>query len=505
MNANPANTAVIEDQVPRRPGTGRAAVAAVILMLLAAAVILFVTSPTRLKVSVGSNTLVNTAGIITANNSPTLVSNPRNRDELVVANRVDRPTFSAAIEWSDNAGMTWQSTALPLPAGLDRPYAPDVAFAPNGTLYVLYVNLTGTGNSPDNLWLSRSTDAGASLSPPVRVAGALTFQARLAVGPADGTVVITWLQATDVGFLTLTGPPSPIVSVRSTDGGQTFSAPVRVSDPGRALVGAATPLIDSQGHLVVLYEDFGNDRRDFENLEGPPWPGAFSLVVSRSPDEGRSFGQGVVVDSDVRTARRFLVYLPDYPSIAAGPGGVLYVAWADGGSGHEEAIARRSDDGGRTWSARTVVDPTSNADQTLPTVAVAPNGRVDVVFLERLGNSLNAMLASSQDRGRSFQVTRLSTAASDARVGPSTASYLGVDFGSHLGITADDGDVVSAWTDSRYGTATTGRQDIMFAAAELRRTRAPSGIRLVLVISLADAAAATILVAVLWRARRTAR
>jgi hypothetical protein len=478
---------------------------AIILLLLVAAGVILITSPPRLEVKVVDNPLVNPPGIIDANNSPTLVRNPLRPASLAVAQRVDRPRFSGAIEWSGDGGTTWQRTALPLPAGLDRPYAPDIAFGPDGTLYVLYVNLTGTGNVPDNLWLARSTDGGATLQQPVRVAGRLTFQARLAVVPRDGAVVITWLQASDVGLLRLSGPPSPVVAVRSTDGGRSFSPPVQVSDPGRARVGAATPVVDDRGGVVVLYEDFKADRRDFENLDGPAWDGPFALVVARSPDEGRSFGPGEEVDSNVRTTRRFLVFLPDFPSIAAGPHGILYVAWADGGSGQEEVLVRSSGDGGRTWGPRRQAAPVAGTSQTLPRVAIAPHGRVDVVFLERNGTRLQAMLASSLDGGGSFQEVRLSSAPSDARVGPSTAPYLGVDFGSRLGVVSSDSGVGAAWTDTRFGTADTGRQDIVFTDADVRHSRSPAGVRLLVAVALADVAAALAIVFVVRRGRRPGR
>ena len=478
---------------------------AIILLLLVAAGVILMTSPPRLEVKVVDNPLVNPPGIIDANNSPTLVRNPLRPASLAVAQRVDRPRFSGAVEWSGDSGTTWQRTALPLPAGLDRPYAPDIAFGSDGTLYVLYVNLTGTGNVPDNLWIARSTDGGATLQQPVRVAGRLAFQARLAVVPGDGAVVITWLQASDVGLLRLSGPPSPVVAVRSTDGGRTFSQPVQVSDPDRARVGAATPIVDDRGGVAVLYEDFKADRRDFENLDGPAWDGAFALVVARSPDEGRSFGPGEEVDSNVRTTRRFLVFLPDFPSIAAGPDGMMCVAWADGGSGHEEVLVRTSGDGGRTWGPRRQAAPVAGTSQTLPRVAIAPDGRVDVVFLERNGTRQQAMLASSLDGGGSFQDVRLSSAPSDARVGPSTAPYLGVDFGSRLGVVASDSGVGAAWTDTRFGTADTGRQDIVFTDADVRHSRSPAGVRLLVAVALADVAAAVAIVVVVRRGRRPGR
>jgi len=420
---------------------------------------------------VGSNRRVGSGGLIDANNTPSIARSPRSPDTIALVHRVDRPGFSAALEWSANGGRSWTRTALPLPAGLDRPYAPDVAFARDGTLYVTYVNLAGSGNVPDNLWISKSTDGGRTLSEPVRIAGKLAFQARLAVG-RDGAVYVTWLQADSVGLLSLAGP-ADVVAARSTDGGRTFTAPQRVSDPAREFVGAASPVIDGNGRLAVLYEDFNGDRRDFQNLDGPPWDKPFRLVITRPTPSG-AFATGVQLEGDVVPTRRFLAFLPDFPSLAAGPGDTLYVAWSDGRNGDEDVFLRRSADGGQTWSAATRVNDNPKGDGTsqyLPTVDVAPDGRVDVIYLDRRRDRRNVMtdatLASSDDDGATFRTARLSSRSFDSRVGASASARLPVDFGSRLGLLAGDDSSLAAWTDSRLGTASTGRQDIFSAGYEI--------------------------------------
>jgi hypothetical protein len=301
----------------------------------------------------------------------------------------------------------------------------------------------------------------------VRVADGLVFQPRLAVG-ADRTVYLTWLQGSEVGNLSLLGPPAPVVEVRSTNGGATFSAPVRVSDASRRLVGAPSPVVGSDGSLFVLYEDFNGDVRDFENLDGPVWDSPFALVVARSTDGGRSFAPGVVVDADVVPMARFLVYQPPYPSVAAGPGHSLYVAWSDARSGHSDVWLRRSGDDGATWRAPVRVNDDRRGDgttQLLPQVAVAPDGRVDVVFFDgrrdRGGDRLDAELATSGDRGASFTDLRLSSTSFASTVGPRTGPvYLGTDLGSRLGVSSTDSGAVAAWTDTRQGDQDTGRQDV---------------------------------------------
>ncbi|MDQ3973232.1 MAG: glycoside hydrolase [Actinomycetota bacterium] len=429
-------------------------------------------------ISVSPAGFVNQPAPIDANNSPSVARNPTRSDNLVVSYRVDRPRFSAVLASSQDGGVTWEHRSLPLPAGKDRPFAPDVAFAPDGTLYVVYVNLEGNGNVPANLWLATSADGGRSLAQPTRVAGDLTFQPRLAVSP-DGSVHVTWLQGDQVGLLRLSGAPARVVAASSRDGGRTFDAPVPVSDPQRERVGAASPVVDARGRVFVLYEDFKGDRRDFENLEGPPWDEPFALVVTRSEDGGRSFSVGNEFESEVVPTRRFLVFLPEFPSLAAGPCETLYAAWADGRNGDEDVFLRRSDDGGASWDPPVRVNDDAlggSTSQYLPRVAVSPDGRVDVLFYDRRGDPADvltdAYLATSADRGETFRNVRVSAASFDSRIGPSAGPAFGTDLGSRLALASDGREAFAVWTDTRAGSEVTGRQDIAGATVGLP---APSG------------------------------
>ena len=424
---------------------------------------------------VGPNRPTFEGGLIDANNSPTVVGNPRRPGNLVVVHRVDRPRFSARLEHSTDSGGTWAQSDLPLPPGLDRPYAPDAAFGPDGSLYVVYANLEGPGNVPANLWMVTSPDGGRTLTGPFRVAGRLAFQPRVTVAP-DGRVHVVWLQAGEVGQLRLGPPPNPVVTASSTDGGRSFSAPVEVSG-ARPRVGAAVPAVDGRGRLLVLYQDFGDDRRDFENIEGPPWDEPSTLVVTRSDDGGRTFGEDVIVDSEVSLASRFLPFSPEFPGLATGGGDDVFVTWSDSRHGDPDVFMRRSSDGGAKWSRPVKVNRNRISDGTaqyLPRVAVAPDGRVDVVFLDRSRDRRNVMtdvsLASSSDRGRSFDSVRVSSASFSSLVGPRAGPLLPVDLGNRLGLSAREHSV-AVWTDTRLGTTDTERQDIVVARIETAKRR----------------------------------
>ena len=437
--------------------------------------------------SVGPNVLVSrppgdTGLSVDVNNSPTVARNPRDGRNLVTSYRIDRPGYSAALLWSGDEGRTWTRTVLPVPAdatacaaaiqGQQCPFAPDVAFAADGTLYAVYVNLTGQGNRPDNLWVARSTDGGRSFEAPVRVAGPLTFQPRLAVDPR-GPLYVTWLQGEATVLNGFAAPFPYVVAIRSDDGGRSFSAPARVSDPARERLGGPSGVVDSQGRLVVLYEDFKENRRDFSYLEGPPAERPFALVVTSSPDGGQSFLQGTEIESGIVATRRFLIFLPEAPSLARGPDDELFVAWADGRNGDEDVFLRRSADG-REWSAPVRVNDNpegDGTDQFLPRVAVAPDGRVDVLFLDRRHDpgdvQTDAYLASSEDGGRAFDNLRVSSQSFDSRVGPTFGADYGTDFGTKLGLDSTGGAAFTAWTDTRLGSEASGSQDVAFARVSL--------------------------------------
>ncbi|HEX2700838.1 MAG TPA: sialidase family protein [Acidimicrobiales bacterium] len=456
------------------------AVAAGVLAALAVVVAVLSTRGGGASARVGQNVFVTPNGLIDANNSPTVARNPTRADNMVVAHRVDLPGFSASLQVSNDGGRAWQTTALPLPPDKDRPFAADAAFAPDGTLYVSYVNLQGSGNRPDNLWVARSDDGGRSLSAPVRVAGALTFQARIAVD-RQSVLHVTWLKVADVAPYAIVAYPSPIVAVHSSDGGRSFSEPVQVSDPERMLVAAGSPAVDADGNLVVLYQDYRNDNRDFRNLDGPVYEDPFALVVAVSRNGGKTFSKGVEVDAGLVPTRRFLVFLPEFPSISAGPGGKLYVAWADGRNGDLDVFVKRSGDGGTTWGRPVRVNTNridDGTDQYMPRVSVAPDGRVDVLFFDRRRDPSNllmdAYLGVSDDQGRSFDQVRVSSSSFDSRVGFSANPKLEPDLGSRLGLTSTNDGAFAVWTDTRLGTEDTARQDIAAAPVTISEKRAPA-------------------------------
>ncbi len=414
---------------------------------------------------------------ISAHNSSTLVRNPAKPANLAVSSRIDTPFFSCSLHVSDNAGETWSQTAIPAPKGEEaKCFGPDVAFSAEGVLYLSFVTLKGRGNVPNATWISKSTDGGRTLSKPVKVGGRLQFQVRLAADPdAPKLLYRTWLKAGDVGTLKFTEPGNPIMSARSDDGGASWSRPVRVNEPARERVVAPSPVVGPGGELYVLFLDLREDTLDYygghEGRGGPAYPGPLELVLGRSRDQGRTWEESVVEDR-LRAIQRFIVFIPATPSLAVAPSGRLYAAFHDAGLGDADVRVWSLAPGGSDWQGPVRVNDTRERDGTsqyLPKIAVAPDGRLDVLYYDRRADEKNIMnevsFQSSFDAGKTFtDSVQLSTEAFDSRIGYGAKEGL-PDLGSRLGLLSDDRRAIGLWTDTRAGTPGTQKQDL--AAAQV--------------------------------------
>ena len=413
---------------------------------------------------------------ISAHNSPTLVRNPVREQSLAVSSRIDTPAFSCALHVSHDGGGSWKQTAIPAPKGEEaKCFAPDVAYSADGTLYVSFVTLAGRGNVPHAVWVSKSEDDGRTLSDPVRVHGELAFQVRLAADPARADrVYMTWLQAEDVGTLKFTAPGNPVQVVRSDDAGATWSEPVRVSSPKRQRAIAPSPVVGGDGAVYVLFLDVGDDRLDYEGGHrgrgGQPHPGPSTLVLARSRDRGESWAESPVGGGLV-PIKRFLVFLPEFPSLAVAGDGRLYAGYHSAKLGDPDVWVWSLAPGSSSWSGPTRVNDTPERDATaqyLPKLSVSPDGRLDVLYYDRRADRRNLLnhvsLQSSFDDGETFTpAIRLSSRPSDSRIGFGAKEGL-PDLGSRLGLISTDRAALGLWTDTRAGVPETQKQDLAAAA-----------------------------------------
>lgn len=415
------------------------------------------------------------------NTSPAIVADPRQPQFAVMASRVEIPDFSCALELSGDGGRSWISAnpVTHLPAGADKCYAPEAAFDRQGRLYYLFVGLAGAGNQPMGVYLTTSTDHGATFGDPKMILGPANFSVRMLIDPTVGVVGrihLVWLHAGEPpplgGFPTT---PNPILSSYSDDMGATFTTPVQVNANDQRRVLAPALALGPHHHVHVAYYDLLDDARDYQGLEGPVWDGTWALDVATSSDGGRTFGKREVVSADlVPSERIMLVFTMPPPALVAWSSHVC-LAWSDSRNGDPDVFTRCST-GGR-WSplVRVNRDGIGNGHrQYLPRLGVSPGGRLDIVYLDRpdaLGRYNQTTYTYSTNGGRSFHPPiAISAHVSDTRIGAQygVVSAAGqVEFGSRLGLLSLRNSVVAAWPDTRNSTLSSTSQDIFTATVQL--------------------------------------
>lgn len=440
--------------------------------------------------------------------SPTVVVDPDD-PLLVYAASVDVRSLRCALLRSADGGRTWtRSTESPSPAGFpfcthDNGFIP-LAFLAMGrdkTLYYLHIGWdTQDGGRAENrsVFVARTRDGGETWqSTPVNVnRGKQNLDIEKNV-PA-GLVVDTVSGATDVVYAAYRASwpnpvaPAPIRTgqsfvVTSTDGGQTFGAPVNLS----------AAYFEDASHLPASVADASRKKENFGGSAGwgtvdgkgdliIPWtfstanitpvapPSPF--LVATSSDQGKTFTMTEVQPASEDASG------PTGPMVRwtaqGAPGGSLHAVWEGKlrtTQGDRDILYKRSVDGGKTWSEVKVLnddDPTQLFAQFHPTLAVSPNGRLGVVWWDLRdgkGRFVNDVYyAASTDSGATWaRNERISDRSVDRTFGiwkPGT----GGDVRQPPGIGAADRLTVVVWDDTRNGNPTTEQQDLFAATLQYK-------------------------------------
>ena len=202
---------------------------------------------------------------------PHLAVNPQDSNHLIIAwmgftnvsQRIQIKTRS-----SFDGGTTWQPTvSLEHAASGYTSADPSIAFDENGNIVIAYIDFTGTDSDPifGGIYISKSTDNGATFSPPIEVLNISVMpdqkiidrpwlQIDVSNGPNQGAIYVSSMNAKD------SEPPfRPYLSV-STNGGNSFTLQ-SIDDTGW-LSGnfitqpMPTPSVSSNGIFYAVYPSF---------------------------------------------------------------------------------------------------------------------------------------------------------------------------------------------------------------------------------------------------------
>jgi hypothetical protein len=393
-------------------------------------------------------------------NEPAVAVDPKNPQQLAVAWQVN-----ASTAYSRDGGQTWTVAEGTEPKNYRVSGDVSLAYDAAGHAILCYIafdklgstNYWAQGATRNGVFIRRSLDGGRTWEPDAvtvishESTPGIPFEDKPWIiadtsGPHAGNLYIGWTQFTLAA--------SDLLFSRSTDGGKTWSQPIKLNsvsglprDDNGALEGFHG-VVGLDGTLYTIWDDrdgimmavshdggvtFSKDRRII-----PAGPGYFGITgVSRSngfPQIGFDHN-GIGNKNDPRT---------DGPNGSSRNkhGGNLYVAWSDYSNGDVDVFVSSSADDGKIWSApvRVNSDPIHNGrDQFFQWMAVDPqSGAVNLIFYDRRSDNVQTTvtLGRSTDGGKTFQ---------NYAWDPDSFAAEGDFLGDYLAITAFGNKVYGAW------------------------------------------------------------
>lgn len=363
----------------------------------------------------------------------------------------------ASGAYSTDSGRTFSTAGTIAPTDWKKAGDVSTTFDDKGNAYVSYLVFDRLGSASywrhgagrNGIYVRRSRDGGKTWDAPVAVRAWYTgnepgmqYEDMPRIF-ADNSPRSAHRGALYAGWIEWQLDQSIILFSRSTDEGQTWSAPIRIStqsgyprdDNGDVVGFIGTVAADGTIYAIwnwrttialAISHDGGKTFAPSRAVldVGPPYFGGTGAV----PGLGRVFGfPQVAVDS-------------------RGGRAVLYLCWSDYRNGDIDVFVAASRDEGRHWTSPVRVNTDTvhdGRDQFLQWMTVDPvTGDVYVQFYDRGGDAENRLtsvtLARSIDAGRSFTNFQWSDAPFEGR---------GAFLGDYTWLTAYDGQVYGVWAE----------------------------------------------------------
>ncbi len=449
--------------------------------------------------------------------SPYVLIDPHNRLNVVAAT-VEMRSRTCRLFRSGDGGQSWKLLdALPGPRNYPFCFQTSgsvtespMAWGRNGTLYYALVgwDVNDGGDARGNLSVvvARSSNLGTSWDSTVaRDTRPLTGADTETNRPVSGLAVDSTTGKEDIVYVTYRRnlssatpavPSRPFVAV-STDGGKTFGTPVDMQEAWAKEPKNVTGTIPDDKKIPVNLSGFNpvatvDNKGTFYSLwerrtsNVTPSPN-FAYYVSKSTDQGKTFQTFEAFAETPNLAGGFLVW-----SKEGGPEGTLHAIWhAKPGQtqGDTDIYYRRSTDGAKTWSEPIRLNDDDQAKlntQLLPSLSVAPNGRVDAAwwdFRDDPGLYVNDVYyAYSTDNGATWSKNiRITDRSVNRKIGPWSNGF---DMRQPVGIASTDAYTVFAWDDTRNGDDTGQAQDMYSATVQFKTlaSSTPNAVRYALAV-----------------------
>jgi hypothetical protein len=402
------------------------------------------------------------SGAQTSPRSESMIRVNRNNTQQIIgaSNNISASGMQAQF-FSSNGGATWGQTTLPLHTGDSFMSDPAVDWTSDGTAWSVTIGIDST-QTVLTMRAYKSTNGGATWTFDNSFSGSLTNNDKeqmwvdhSATSPFKDNIYVIW------------HPGNPAVVARRTGPGGSWQTPVQVSGSettGTAIGGDVKT--NANGDVFGFYPDTGS--RGFYVVKSTNGGASFSAPVRMATGFG-SFQFAIPADA----SRQVLIQTTG-AAYRTGSLNNVYVAWDDlsgdsgctsgGGPGTNAASTcksriffSRSTDGGATWSAPVKVNNQSGLnDQFFPWLVVDDtNGKLALVYYDTVGDSTrkstNLYYQSSVDNGLTwaapFKVTTAST--NETTAGADT----GNQYGDYIGIDGISSLFFPSWTDRRSGAS----------------------------------------------------
>lgn len=343
--------------------------------------------------------------------------------------------------YSKNGGKSWKSSSLRSKFGVGGD--PVMHIDSKGRFYYFHLSSPLDGGRLDRMVCDYSDDIKGNWtsSATAKIGEKAQDKQWVAECPRTGNLYLTWTQFDHYDSDALEDS-STIVFSKSTDRGETWSAPKRISKfagdclDGDDTVEGAVPAVGPNGEIYVSWSGPKGIRFNRSTDEGETWL-AEEILVSDQPG-----GWAIDVPGMFRCNG-----LPITACDASGSvhNGRVYVNWTDQRNGEDntDVWLSYSDNAGDTWSAPTKVNQdSSGSHQFFTWMDIDPcNGNIYFVYYDRRNyndNRTDVYVATSTDGGTTFLEQRVS----ESPFIPSDKVF----FGDYINVAAHNGVVRPIWS-----------------------------------------------------------